>query len=226
MPPRRHVNCLQLRITEAMLCAELGPGAGPLPVPVRTLGRFRSQQPFRCGAGAHGAQAAQPAAGSRCSSGAGGHGARAPAGAGERPGATGRGRRERPSGNARPAAARRTGGGRGAGAASATGGAVGTRKGWPRLGRWLGRQRCRLMPARRCDRGSAPPRGAPAAGLRGPFGERRAGFGGGRTCQRPTRLPVGGAAAARPKGPVPHERQAWPASAAMVTRCFRGCCRF
>lgn len=66
-----------------------------------------------------------------------------------------------------------------------------------------------------------PTEGAPAAGLRGPFGERRAGFGGGRTCQRPTRLPVGGAAAARPEGPVPHERQAWPASAAMVTRGFR-----
>lgn len=49
------------------------------------------------------------------------------------------GRRERPSGNARPAAARRTGWGWGAGAASANGGAVGTRKGWPRRGHWLGR---------------------------------------------------------------------------------------
>lgn len=156
-----HGSCLQLRITGAALYADMAARSCRFRLQSVPLGRFRSQQPFRCGAGAHGAQAAQPAAGSRCSSGAGGHGARAPAGAGERPGATGRERRERPSGNARPAAARRTGGGRGAGAASATGGAVGTRKGWPRLGRWLGRQRCRLMPARRCDRGSAPPRGHP-----------------------------------------------------------------
>ena len=50
-------------------------------VPVRfvVLGRFRLQQPCRCSAGAHRAQAAQPAAGSRCSCGAGGHGARAAA---------------------------------------------------------------------------------------------------------------------------------------------------
>lgn len=48
------------------------------------LGRFRLQQPFRCSAGAHRAQAAQPAAGSRCSCGAGGHGARTAAGAAER----------------------------------------------------------------------------------------------------------------------------------------------
>lgn len=43
------------------------------------FGCFRLQQPCRCSAGAHRAQAAQPAAGSRCSCGAGGHGARAAA---------------------------------------------------------------------------------------------------------------------------------------------------
>lgn len=75
-----------------------------------------------------------------------------------------------------------------------------------------------------CPRGAAIA-GAPCRwGSRWRFaaacGERRAGFGGGRTYQRATRLSVGGAAAARPAGPVPHERQAWPASAAMVTRCY------
>lgn len=171
-------------------------------------------------------QQARPAAGSRCSSGAGGHGARAPAGAGERPGATGRGRRERPSGNARSAAARRTGWGGVPGrpvppAGPSEPGRGGRAGGAGRGGNAAACTARAALRLREC-----PTEGAPAAGLRGPFGERRAGFGGGRTYQRPTRLPVGGAAAARPEGPVPHERQAWPASAAMVTRCFRGCCRF
>lgn len=92
-----------------------------------------------------------------------GHEARTPAGAGERARAHAaacvrRGRR--PSGNALAAAARRTLRGWGAGAASANGGAVGTQKGWPRRGRWLGRQRCALLPlssARRYDTGSTFP---------------------------------------------------------------------
>ena len=207
---------LQLRITEAMLCAELGPGAGPLPVPVRTLGRFRSQQPFRCGAGAHGAQAAQPAAGSRCSSGAGGHGARAPAGAGERPGATGRGRRERPSGNARPAAARRTGGGRGAGAASATGGAVGTRKGWPRRGRWPGRQRCRLH----CPRGAAiagvPHRGGTRCRFAWAF------RGAPRGLRRRPHLPKAHPTASRRRGRSPAQRAGAARAAGVACECGNG----
>ena len=56
-----------------------GGGGASLPDLV-ALGCFRQQQPCRCSAGAHGAQAAQPAAGSRCSCGAGGHGARTAAG--------------------------------------------------------------------------------------------------------------------------------------------------
>lgn len=130
-----------------MLYAELGPAQLPFPAPVRSPrllpgSAARPPQFAECAAIGGRTQQARPAAGSRCSCGAGGHGARAPAGAGERPGAPGRGRRERPSGNARPAAARRTGGGRGAGAASANGGAVGIRKGWPRRWHWLGRQHC------------------------------------------------------------------------------------
>lgn len=78
-----HGNCLQLRITEAVLYAELGPAqlplsvpfrnprplpaaaADPLPLPERNVRRQRSQQP---GAGAaavprcHGARAAALAA--------------------------------------------------------------------------------------------------------------------------------------------------------------------
>ena len=50
----------------------------PFPAPV-ALGSYRLQRTSRCSAGAHRAQAAQPAAGSRCSCGAGGHGARAAA---------------------------------------------------------------------------------------------------------------------------------------------------
>lgn len=62
-----------------MLYAELGPGTVGVSGSSVAFGCFRLQQPCRCSAGAHRAQAAQPAAGSRCSCGAGGHGARAAA---------------------------------------------------------------------------------------------------------------------------------------------------
>ena len=99
-----------------MLYAELGPAQLPFPVPVRSPRLLpgdaaRPPQFAECAAIGGRTEQARPAAGSRCSCGAGGHGARTPAGAGERPGAPGRGRRERPSGNARPAAARRSRGG-------------------------------------------------------------------------------------------------------------------
>lgn len=208
-----------------MLYADPGRARWPLPGWSVALGRFRSQQLCRCSAGAHRAQAAQPAAGSRCSSGAGGHGARAAAGAAERvrdrP-AWWPGRRSDRAETPGPLLRGGWAGGWGAGAASMAGAAA------PPV-RFRSQSRSALcvvrfaaaLPRAALRLRECPTEGAPAAGLRGPCGERRAGFGGGRTYQRPTRLPVGGAAAARPEGPVPHERQAWPASAAMVTRCFR-----
>lgn len=75
-----------------MLYAELGPAQLPLPVPVRSprlLPGFAALPPqfAECAAIGGRTEQARPAAGSRCSCGAGGHGARAPACAGERPGA-------------------------------------------------------------------------------------------------------------------------------------------
>lgn len=179
MPPRRHVNCLQLRITEALLCAELGPGAGAasgsgsysLPasgrsslsaaVPERMERRQRSQQP---GAGA----AAVPGVMER------GH------------------RREPVSDRVHPA------GGAGSDRAETPGPLLrGGPVGAGCRGRQCHRRGCRKsegvatpgalagaatlpLDARAALRSrESPTEGAPAAGLRGPFGERRAGFGGG-----------------------------------------------
>lgn len=161
-------------------------------------------------------QQARPAAGSRCSSGAGGHGARAPAGAGERPGATGRGRRERPSGNARHRCCAADRLGRGAGAASAAGGAVGTRKGWPRRGRWPGRQRCRLH----CPRGAAiagvPHRGGTRCRFAWTF------RGAPRGLRRRPHLPKAHPTASRRRGRSPARRAGAAREAGVACECGNG----
>ena len=73
--PRRHCRA-HPAMPEGGTIALFLPLSFPAPV---VLGSYRQQRAFRCSAGAHRAQAAQPAAGSRCSCGAGGHGARAAA---------------------------------------------------------------------------------------------------------------------------------------------------
>ena len=128
-----HGNCAAIAHNRSHVIRRVRAGCVGSSLPdLVALGCFRQQQPGRCSAGAHGAQAAQPAAGSRCSCGAGGHGARTAAGPLSECGpglhggrAAGDDRAETP-GTAAAAAVER---GRGAGAASASGGAVGASKG-------------------------------------------------------------------------------------------------
>ena len=122
----------QLRITEATLYAELGPGTGPLPVSFRTPWPLpaAAADPLRCrsaaceGSAASSREPVQLRCRGSWSEGSGCAAERVRARPARWPG-----RRRRPSGNARPAAAAAVALGRGAGAASASGGAVGTRKG-------------------------------------------------------------------------------------------------
>ena len=156
----------QLRITEAMLCAELGPGAGPLPVPVRTLGRFREPQPCR-----RSLRSAPPSAAGRSK-----RGQQPGAGAAAVPGVMERGHRREPVSDRVPPA-----GGAGSDRAETPGpllrgGPVGAGcrggqcrrrgrrnpEGVAAPGALAGAATLPLaLPARRCDCGSAPPRGHP-----------------------------------------------------------------
>ena len=121
----------QLRITEATLYAELGPGTGPLPVSFRTPWPLpaAAADPLRCrsaaceGSAASSREPVQLRCRGSWSEGSGCAAERVRARPARWPG-----RRRRPSGNARPAAAAAVVRGWGAGAARASGGAVRTSK--------------------------------------------------------------------------------------------------